>query len=326
MKMKTIPPLKGARAAVSEGIRTAQPDRWSFLKALSLHRLTSTPRRFEKIRGSTGRATSLHLVPPCVRGDAFRPLVQFLHSSPPSRGDVHVKIIKLIGWPAMIVVLFFADGCFGERPGNLRTESEFIELGGAKSAQVEIKIGVGELRVNGGAKKLLKADFLYNIARWKPEVTYGVTGDQGRLVVKQPSNPGRPWGNVRNEWNLRLSDDVPLDLRVELGVGKSRLEIGSLSLTGLNIQTGVGEALVDLTGDWKKDLDARIEGGIGELTLRLPDHIGLRIEAEKGIGSIRATGLKKVDNAYINNAFGKAEVTLRLRIQAGIGEINLEPV
>jgi hypothetical protein len=279
--------LQGAQGNVFVGTRTLQPDRWSFLKAPSPSRLTPAP---------------------------------------PSRGDFHVRISKLIGWPAMLVGLFFAGGCFGERPGNLRTESESIELGAAKSAQVEIKIGVGELRVNGGAKKLLEADFLYNIARWKPQVTYGVSGNQAKLVVKQPGNTGNPWGNVRNEWNLRLSDDVPLDLRVELGVGKSRLEIGSLSLTGLNIQTGVGEVLVDLTGDWKKDLDARIEGGIGELTLRLPNHIGLRIEAEKGIGSIRATGLKKEDNVYVNNAFGKSEVTLRLRIQAGIGEINLELV
>jgi hypothetical protein len=287
MKVKAIPPSKGAQGDVSVGIRTAQPDRWSFLKAPSPRRLT-----------------------PAL----------------PSRGDLQERISKLFGWPTMLAVLFCTDGCFGERPGNLRTESESIELGAAKSAQVEIKIGVGELRVNGGAKKLLEADFLYNIARWKPEVTYGISGDQGRLVVKQPSNTGNPWGSVRNEWNLRLSDDVPLELRVELGVGKSKLEIGSLSLTGLNIQTGVGEALVDLTGDWKKDLDARIDGGIGKLTLRLPDHVGVRVEAEKGIGSIRATGLKKEGNAYINNAFGKSEVTLSLRIQAGIGEIHLKLV
>src|SRR3954452_12405636 len=107
------------------------------------------------------------------------------HACTPSMGDWHVRVAKWVGWPAMLVVLFFADGCVGEKPGNLRTESESIELGAAKSAQVEIKIGVGELRVNGGAKKLLEADFLYNIARWKPEVTYGISGDQGRLMVKQ---------------------------------------------------------------------------------------------------------------------------------------------
>jgi hypothetical protein len=43
---------------------------------------------------------------------------------------------------------------------------------------------------------------------------------------------------------------------------------------------GAGEVTVDLTGDWQNDLDVNIEGGVGEITLRLPRGVGVRVEAE----------------------------------------------
>src|SRR5205809_6504395 len=152
---------------------------------------------------------------------------------------------------AMVAMGAFLSGCIGGKVGDLRMESESVELGGAQSARVELKIGVGELRVSGGAKKLLEADFLYNVASWKPEVKYEVAGRQGRLSIKQPQEGVGPMGNTRNEWNLTLNNQVPMDLRIEAGVGKSNFELGDLSLTRLDVQTGVGEATLDLIGDWK---------------------------------------------------------------------------
>jgi predicted membrane protein len=113
---------------------------------------------------------------------------------------------------------------------------------------------------------------------------------------------------------------------VECGVGQSNFELGSLSLENLEIQTGVGETTVELLGDWKKDLHASIKGGIGKATLRLPGHVGVRVESDKGIGSVSASGLKKEGNAYTNDAYGKTKVTLNMHVQAGIGEIQLELV
>src|SRR6202030_1207126 len=61
--------------------------------------------------------------------------------------------------------------------GELKTESKTVALGAAKAVDVELKMGAGELKVQGGATGLLNADFTYNVPRWKPEVTYDVIGD-----------------------------------------------------------------------------------------------------------------------------------------------------
>jgi hypothetical protein len=190
--------------------------------------------------------------------------------------------------------------------------------------RVELKFGAGDLKVTGGAEKLLEADFNYNVAELKPEVRY----TDGTLVLSQPDNEGMPdLGGItgfRNEWGLRLNDGVPMDLRVEMGAGAIELRLGSLSLTRLDITLGAGDSTIDLSGDWAGDLDVTIDAGAADLTVLLPSDVGARVEVDAGVGTVEASGLKQDGNIYTNAAYDESEMTLQVDIDAGVGQINLE--
>ncbi|MEW5979985.1 MAG: toast rack family protein [Acidobacteriota bacterium] len=224
------------------------------------------------------------------------------------------------------LALAVAIGCSPLKVGEVRIESESVPLGQAKSVRIDLTLAVGTLNLSGRGKGLVDADFVYNVPEWRPDVRYEVDKPAGWVSIKQPGNAFGPLGNTRNEWNLSLNGDVPTDLNVELGVGKSRLELGEIQLQQLSVQTGVGEAVLDLVGAWKKDLHARIKGGVGEVTVRLPSDVGVRVDASKGIGSIKATGLKQDNNVFTNESYGKSEINLNIRIEAGVGTIRLEAI
>jgi hypothetical protein len=237
------------------------------------------------------------------------------------------RIMKTNRFLLTIVVLgaLLIAGCASEaRVGELRTESQSVELGDTESVRVEIEFGAGNLDVTGGAEDLLEADFTYNVDELKPEVVQ--TGST--LIIRQPDITGLPdllgITDYRYEWNLRFNDEVPMDLRVDLGGGTSNLELAGLSLTGLDVNLGAGENTVDLSGDWAQDLDATIDAGAGNITVRLPKDTGVRVKAEAGLGTIEAPGLTKDGDVYTNAAYGESEVTLRLDLEAGVGRINLE--
>jgi hypothetical protein len=232
----------------------------------------------------------------------------------------HGLLIALV----LLSALLFNNCAPRIRVGELQSESQSVDLGDAQSVRVEINLGAGELDLTGGTEKLLEADFTYNVANLQPEVEY----TDSTLVVRQPEFKGMPAlqgiEGFRNEWNLRLNDDVPMDLRLDIGAGTSDLQLASLSLTRLEINLGAGASTVDLSNSWARDLDVTIDAGAGDISLRLPEDVGVRVEVRTGLGTINASGLIKDGEIYTNAAFGVSDVTLRVNVEAGIGQINLE--
>ncbi len=232
------------------------------------------------------------------------------------------------------------------RIGDLQTKSEAVQLGDADSVSVEIFMPAGELVVGGGASDLLEAEFVFNVAEIEPEIEYR----NGILRVTSPDvdmGPGSVFdlGDIRNEWDLLFNEDVPMDMSIDVGAGLSDLELGSLSLTSLDISAGagdveldlsgsstlsslsidagVGELTVDLSGEWQNDLDASIMAGVGTFSLLLPRSVCVRVEVDSGIAGVNASGFSVNGDIYSNDACGESNVTLQIDIDAGVGTINL---
>lgn len=236
---------------------------------------------------------------------------------------------KLLALVVVTAVFILTTGCINRlNVGPVQTDEETVEAGDIDSARVNIQMGVGKLDINGGAAGLLDAKFTYNVEEWKPEVNYEISSNEGRLTVRQPEGETGSVGipdtdNVKNEWDLKLNDDIPMDLDINLGVGESELELSGLTLNSLDIQTGVGETTIDLTGDWATSFDVDIEGGVGQTTVRLPRGVGVRVETQTGIGGINVRNLIQNGDTYTNAAYENADVILDITVQGGVGAIDL---
>ena len=232
----------------------------------------------------------------------------------------------------MAATAVFAGACGTQRGGTqqvgeMQRESQSIQAENAQSVRANLRMGAGELNLTGGADQLMEADFAYNVPDWKPKVNYDVSGDMGELTVRQGDGGGvRLGGDARNEWDIRFNDEVPTNLSVQMGAGESDLDLDDLTLTGLELEMGAGRTTIDLTGDYERDFVASIQGGVGQATVQLPSEVGVRVEAQGGLGEINAEGLQKEGEAYVNDAYGDSEDTLDVDIQGGVGQINLEVV
>ena len=222
--------------------------------------------------------------------------------------------------------VLLAEACGVKQVGDLQRQSQSVDVEEARSVRADLRMGAGELNLTGGADRLMEADFFYNVADWKPEVDYEVSGDTGELSVKQDIIAGVPVGEARNEWDIHFNDEVPTNLSVQMGAGESNLDLDSLTPTGLTLHMGSGKTTVDLTGDYARSLDASIEGGVGEATVLLPSEVGARVSADGGLGKINAEGLRRKGDSYVNDAYGDSEVIVEVDIQGGVGQITLEVV
>jgi hypothetical protein len=241
--------------------------------------------------------------------------------------DKYKRSTLLLVWAGFLLIL---SACAqAGNSGEVKTDQEQVDLQQADSVVAQITMGAGNLEISGGSQALMEADFTYNVDVWKPNVDYSVSQGVGNLSISQPANIelDRNLTNFRYDWNVRLNNDVPLDLRVDLGAGSSTLKVGSLDLTGLDVAAGAGDIRVDLSGEQGRDLGVSIRGGVGNLTVVLPSQTGVKVDVTGGLGQVIATGLTRNEQgSFVSPSYGTAEHTLNVNIEGGLGEVNLEVV
>jgi len=199
-----------------------------------------------------------------------------------------------------------------------------VERQGSEPVRVHIRMPAGDMKLSGGSSKLLEADFNYAESDGKPTISYQASTLGGQLEINQEGRKFN-FGRRENTWNLRLGNDIPMELNIEMGAGQSQVNVGDLALSRLDMKIGAGQIIADLTGDWKKDLEADIRGGVGNALILLPDDVGVRVHARGGIGSIKAGSLKRDGEEYSNDLYGKSPINLRLDVSGGVGSIELRP-
>jgi hypothetical protein len=237
--------------------------------------------------------------------------------------------IAILAFIFVLVALIWHGRSYSRHYGwdaGTKHVTRIVEPQKAKSANARLNMGSGHLTINGGAADLVDADFTFGRSFDEPRVDYSVSDGVGHLTIDQAGTSVH-FGNARNDWSLRFSKDVPLDLRVDMGAGQGDLHLRDVPLTGMNLNIGAGQVDVDLTGDRTTDMNVDIEGGVGQANIRLPKNVGVVAHASGGIGSIDVRGLKHDGNTYTNDVLGKTTATIHLKVEGGIGQIvlNEEP-
>jgi hypothetical protein len=230
------------------------------------------------------------------------------------------QIFKAAG---LLLLVGLVAGC--EESIGIQTETHTVEDEGARFAEIDLKMGAGELVLRGADQdSLLEGTFIYNRSRLKPNIDYRLFNETGILRIRHAKRSSATFGNIRNEWDLRLSKDLPIELKIKLGAGQSTLDLRGIQMSDLDIDMGVGEMILDLQGPHSENLDVRIDGGVGSGTIYLPADVGVRVRVDGGLGSIHARGLKKDGRTYTNGAYGRSDVEIEVDIDVGIGSLTLK--
>lgn len=243
------------------------------------------------------------------------------------------KIMTALVVVALAGVLATTTGCtwvkLQDRPETrTTTETKTVDLGGATSLTTNIRFGVGSLNISAADTTVtaMVADFTYAPAGWKPEVEYAVEGSAGVLTVSQPDRVRiKPFSNVRNTWNLRLGKGIPTDLKLQLGVGDSDVDLRGIDVSRLEIQSGVGGSTIDLSGPRTSSVTGRIQAGVGDMTVRLPRGIGVRVSGRHdGVGGYSAEGFVSNGDSWENEAYLRATgPKIEIELQRGVGDVTL---
>lgn len=238
-------------------------------------------------------------------------------------------------WTLAVILLAGLAGCRfdinGDRAisgtGETVRESNSVPMSkaeGVERVRVALELHAGELHVESGAKELMEAEFTYNVSSWKPEVRFDRSGFRSTLSIKQGGSTAT-MGSAKNEWRLKLNDEIPIDFSLQCGAGENRLNLGQLDLRDVQVHIGAGRVEIDLTGRQPKhDYSVSVHGGVGEASVRLPADVGVVATASGGLGEIEVNGLEKQGNEWRSGASGKGKPTIHVDVHGGIGKITID--
>lgn len=202
-----------------------------------------------------------------------------------------------------------------------------VEKDKANQLEVEVNMGAGELAIESGSKEWVTGEASFNNKDLEPEVSYKLKGNAGKVSIDQSKsndiNVNK--GGLKNEWDLQLTNKVPMDLVVNSGAAAGTFKLSGLQLNDLEINAGVGDITVDLSGDWKKSFDVNMDMGVGVTTLILPKDVGVKVISEKGLGVRTIEGLtSEGEGVYVNDKIDTSEVVITVNAELGVGEFEIK--
>ena len=132
-----------------------------------------------------------------------------------------------------------------------------------------------------------------------------------------------------SETKLTMLESNPIScekVRISSGVGELKLVgLGNLSFGELKFQGGIGAATLDFSGDWETAGDVEIDVGVGGVELQLPRDIGAEIRVTRSfLSEIDLPRFKKRGDTYYSDNIDRASTVIKFRVNAGIGEVELE--
>ena len=102
------------------------------------------------------------------------------------------------------------------------------------------------------------------------------------------------------------------------------LNLGNSRCDEISFEGGVGKVLLDFSGSWTSDARASVTMAMGELTLRLPRAVGVRITMDKFLSSFAPKGLVRRGDGFQSPNYDPRKRHLNLDLTTAIGGVNVE--
>jgi len=222
-------------------------------------------------------------------------------------------------WPLAIigVGIWFLVGAVIARDSHPETETLDIPLDGISQAELRLGFGGGELRIGPApAGTLVSGTFEGGVMRRD----HG----PGRIEL-QPYDPGSVFWAVRTlTWNVGITTEIPVDLRLDTGANRSRIDLTGLRIRRLELHTGASESHVRLPAAGATSV--RAEAGMAALTLQVPEGVSARISSKVALGTTKVdeTRFPRSFDGWASPDWETAANRVEIELQGGLGTIRVE--
>ncbi|NQS92228.1 MAG: DUF4097 family beta strand repeat protein [Chloroflexi bacterium] len=188
----------------------------------------------------------------------------------------------------------------------------------------------GTLYALDNSSNLIEGDLTY-----QGELIFDVKDQGSNADVKLDTRVVDNWGipnfqiNQPAEWDIALTPDIPLDLRLDTGSGSCEFDLADLMIEDLFLDSGSGSIKLSLPES--QSFSFKLDSGSGSVHINLPGDTGMRVRLDSGSGSFNpgndyqlVSGEKGSDGVWESSNYDSAQNTIEMIIDQGSGSINFK--
>ncbi len=243
-----------------------------------------------------------------------------------------LKTGRNISFGVLSLVLLAALVLFGPAlglAGRTTTETFTAPLENTQSAELQLDLGTSPAQVSAlaGANELIRADITH-----RGRVDFNVRGGEHKVVRLRERRRAFGATPEGGRWNVALNPDVPLELNLDGGSGRTTLDLAGLELTALDLEGGSGTTTITLPAS-SEPYEAVLDSGSGRTTLDIADGAELNLSVDGGSGGLDvAFGSDVAASVELDGGSGATSFTLppgaeaRFEVEdSGSGVVSLPP-
>ncbi|MBI2955630.1 MAG: hypothetical protein HYY30_15045 [Chloroflexi bacterium] len=252
-----------------------------------------------------------------------------------------VEVLFGRSWPwvgaitAVVVlagVTVFAALTAGEisRPiaaGSAKVERIVEETGNLTSANVQLEFGAGDITIDSLPKEssnLVEADIVPGTGGRQVEKNFNASNGQGVLTLRSQA---RSWAfvgpNVGDSWDVKLTRNIPLSLRVKTGASRSLLDLTDLNVADLWVD--VGASTLDLRMPQAGSTKATVKAGAASVRIEILPTMAARVRARAGLSStnVDEERFPRRGEYFVSSDWDSAIDRIDLDVDSGVASVSV---
>ncbi|GAB6171816.1 DUF5668 domain-containing protein [Paradesulfitobacterium aromaticivorans] len=197
---------------------------------------------------------------------------------------------------------------------------------GVNKADVELRLGGAKMQIQGVSddNNLALGDYDWGggFVTSNPEFKTEHTGEKAKVMLsaEKRNGPGK------SELNLSLTDKVEYSFDIKVGAINGDLDLSKLRVKDFNLDTGASDLTLQF-GDTGGATKGEINGAASQITLVIPQEVGVRLQASSVINksNFAEAGLvKDGDNDWISPGYENAKSKVDMHISMAVGSVELQ--
>ena len=189
-------------------------------------------------------------------------------------------------------------------------------------ASIKLNLDVGKLVLGESTPLLYECISQYRFKEFEPFEKFSRTEKEADILIyHSPITRKVISTNIKNNWQLKLNNQIIYDLSVETGAIDVDCNLSDFKVEKLYIESGASNINLVLPQYNSKII---IDTGVSNINIAIPKNVGATVNIDSGIAVKDLDDFIKRNGTFISHNYNESEYKTEIEIDCGVSNINID--